>query len=722
MQILHIHLLGDFSITLDDKLITDFNSERLQSLLAYLLLHRHAPQPRRLISFLFWPESDETQARTNLRKLIYDLKHTLPNSERYLDLNGSVIQWYPDGPYTLDVADFESAHSHAISPADWKATVDLYRGELLPNCYDDWILTERQRLQDMFLDSLQKLISMLEDQREYQTAINYAHLLLHHQPLQEDVYRRLMILYSLNGDRAGVLRTFHACRTSLKRELDIDPSQLTRKTFDRLINSEQPSSTAPITVSKLVGRDSEWSKMLSAWRIALGDHPQWLILSGEDGVGKSRLSEEILQWASRQGITTTSAQCYPTGRELSYATTRDLLRDRPLSGLNKIWLSEIARLLPDILTDHPNVKYPAPLDQAWQQYHFFEALARALLANQPILIRIEDLQWCDNETLTWLSYLMSYDPKARWLLVCTLDKSELDNEHPLLTMIDNLHDKGYLTEIKLNPLSEIETQQLAATTSQGEVDSNLSTTLFQESFGNPLYALERLQSDGSGNGSNPEDLPQHSFKTAIKTKLEKLSQAAREITSLAAAVGRPFTVSELARASDTNETELLQALDELWQQQIFQEYATESYRFSHTRVGEIVYESLNPSNRADIHRKIAEALESSIQGDINLVSGEIAYHFEQAGLNERALPYYIKAGDAARQVFAIEAAVKYYQHALTLLPEDQQIPVLVKLGEVWQLIGNRNQAEALFRQGLRLAKEQGDEKAKALCSSALGQI
>jgi predicted ATPase len=131
---------------------------------------------------------------------------------------------------------------------------------------------------------------------------------------------------------------------------------------------------------------------------------------------------------------------------------------------------------------------------------------------------------------------------------------------------------------------------------------------------------------------------------------------------------------------------------------------------------------LDPSSRADIHRKIAEALESSIQGNLDMVSGEIAYHFEQAGLVDRASLYYVQAGDAAKQVYANEAAINYYQHAITLLPKDQQIPVLLKLGEVWQLMGDRNQAEAIFRQGLQLAREKGDAKAEALCVAALEKM
>jgi DNA-binding SARP family transcriptional activator len=305
MRKMHIQLLGGFSIDFGGTPVATMNSARLQSLLAYLILHRDVAQPRRKLSFLFWPDSEEAQARTNLRKLLYELKHALPDIEQFIDLEGPTLEWKAgDTSFDLDVEKFEKSVEQAKSAADFRQAIELYQGDLLPNCYDDWILLERQRLHQFYTEALDQLISHLENQRDYRAAINYAQRLLQHAPLEEDTYRRLMRLYALKGDRAGVLRTYHACATTLQRELEVEPSEITRKEYERLLNLDRPLSQLPAVNSALVGRNAEWAQMQAAWRIAFSGTPHWLLLSGEDGIGKTRLAEEFQRWAVRQGIAT----------------------------------------------------------------------------------------------------------------------------------------------------------------------------------------------------------------------------------------------------------------------------------------------------------------------------------------------------------------------------------------------------------------------------------
>ena len=110
---LSVSLLGDFCIRYDEAPVTDVDTPRLQSLLAYLLLHRDAPQSRAHLAFLFWPDTTEAQARTNLRNLLHHLRHALPDADSYLDASAQTLQWRSDAPFTLDVADFEAALAHA---------------------------------------------------------------------------------------------------------------------------------------------------------------------------------------------------------------------------------------------------------------------------------------------------------------------------------------------------------------------------------------------------------------------------------------------------------------------------------------------------------------------------------------------------------------------------------------------------------------------------------
>src|SRR5215472_8292933 len=144
--ILHIRLLGGVNLTHGDEAVTAVHSPRLHSLLGYLLLHRDTPQLRQHLAFTFWPDSNEAQARNNLRQILHELRHALPEAERFLFADTRTAGWRREACFELDVANFESAATEASTSrgetqerAALERAVALYRGKLLPGCYDGWI-------------------------------------------------------------------------------------------------------------------------------------------------------------------------------------------------------------------------------------------------------------------------------------------------------------------------------------------------------------------------------------------------------------------------------------------------------------------------------------------------------------------------------------------------------------------------------------------------------
>lgn len=185
---LHIRLLGDFCLHDDDRLVTQVNTARMQALLAFLVLRRHAPQSRLHVAALFWPDSTEAQARTNLRHQLHLLRQALPEADCNLQADAHTLQWRPDASFRLDVEDFESATSQDASLIALQEAIDAYRGELLPSCYDEWIVPERERLRQMYVEALGQLIVRLEQNQDYAAAICYAQRLQRHDPLHEATY------------------------------------------------------------------------------------------------------------------------------------------------------------------------------------------------------------------------------------------------------------------------------------------------------------------------------------------------------------------------------------------------------------------------------------------------------------------------------------------------------------------------------------------------------
>ncbi len=300
---LHVQLLGDFCLVYGESPVAQIDSPRLQSLLAYLVVHRSAPQSRQRLAFLFWPDSSEAQAHTNLRNLLHLLRDALPDTDRFLFVDAKTLQWRPAAPFTLDVADFERAVSQASSSTSLREAVNLYRGDLVPSCYDDWIVSERERLRQAFIEALEQLVRLLENQRDYRSASSYAERLLRHDPLREETYRQLMRLHALSGDRAGVLRVYQTCATVLRRELKAEVSPATREAYEQFVKMERqpvhvPELTRtprlnnlPIQLTSFIGREQEITgiKQLLSSRSSV----RLLTLTGAGGCGKTRLAIQV---------------------------------------------------------------------------------------------------------------------------------------------------------------------------------------------------------------------------------------------------------------------------------------------------------------------------------------------------------------------------------------------------------------------------------------------
>jgi serine/threonine protein kinase len=185
---LDIRLLGDFRLRYGDQQVTSLNTMRLQSLLAYLVLHRDAPQQRQHLAFLFWLDTTEAQARNNLRQLLHQLRQVFPAVEHFLSTDKHTLYWHPVTPINLDVAAFERALAEATAAAQLndqhalQAALEqadsLYCGELLPGCYDEWIFPERERFRQRHLQALERLLRLFEGRGDTVTAIRFTRRLL----------------------------------------------------------------------------------------------------------------------------------------------------------------------------------------------------------------------------------------------------------------------------------------------------------------------------------------------------------------------------------------------------------------------------------------------------------------------------------------------------------------------------------------------------------------
>src|SRR5262245_45036697 len=243
-----IHLLGDFRLTYAGAPPRLLPAPRVQALLAYLVLHRDAPQPRQRLAFLLWPESSESQARTNLRQLLHHLRRALPPDCALLTTDNQAAHWRCDAACAIDVTEFETAAARATEAqrrgdlADEQEALEcaarLYHDDLLPELFDEWLSPKREQLRESFASVLSRLATLLEATGNYPAAIRQAERLIALDPLREPYYQALIRLHALNQDRSSALRVYHQLMRELKRELGVTPGKATRELFAKVLKSE----------------------------------------------------------------------------------------------------------------------------------------------------------------------------------------------------------------------------------------------------------------------------------------------------------------------------------------------------------------------------------------------------------------------------------------------------------------------------------------------------
>jgi DNA-binding SARP family transcriptional activator len=711
MTVLHISLFGELHLTYHRQIITSINTPRLQSLLAYLLLHRQAPLRRQELGYRFWPDSTEAQARTNLRNLIHLLRRALPDVERFIYSDTLTLQWRSDAPYTLDVEQFEGILDEASRAKRQGNTtgmrnaleqaIEFYRGELLTGCYDEWIIPERERLLQRLLIALTELIDLLEQERAYSEAVTYLQHLIRIDPLRETAYQRLMQVHLLLGERASALRVYYSATTTIARELGVEPGQPLHDTYIRLLRgherdaSDTTSDLQASTTIPLVGRRHEWAQLQAAWRRARQSGPQLVILWGEAGIGKTRLAEELFNWVQRLGYSVASTRCYTAEGDLPYAPIASWIRSdalrRTWPQLPQVWLQEVSRIVPEIGGEQSPGAAPQPLREAWQRKRLFEGLAHAVtLAREQQLLSIDDLQWCDQDSLDWLHYLLRFKHDTALLIVATARREDPQLLQRMLQLLAVMRQQALVTEIELPPLSQAETADLATHLIAGPLDPVHLAQLYRESEGNPLFIVELARVIGKERDRTIPDaiirLPPR-VHAVLSARLSQLSPVALELAGLAATVGRDFSFALLQRASDMSEAELVRGLDELWQHRIIREQpgSTTAYAFSHDKLREVSYGELSLSRRQLWHRRIAAALETAHANRLDMVAGQIALHCELGGLWEQAVVYYERTASIARAIYANGEGISTLQHALMLFKtnvaklSDQKEPTAVRL-------------------------------------------
>jgi predicted ATPase len=690
---LRIYVLGPPRVEWRDHSVT-IARRQVRALLYYLGASLQSV-PRECLCGLFWPDAQESIARNNLSRLVSMLHGALPHPELLIT---SEDQLGLDRQQTWsDSCTFEQLWT------EWKATghsaclaeaVGLYHGSFLtgfslPDCpeYEAWLTTERQRCERIALQVLEALVDDYATKGEYTSAITCAQRYLEIDDLSEEIHRRLIELYALVGDRAAALRQYEHVVAVLERELGLDPLPETQAAYRAVQAGQAPRRISP-TISPveahisspdvpLVGREDAWHALEEAFGRARNSRGQVVLISGEAGIGKSRLMQDFCNSVQRQCILLTGAG-YPETQTSPYQPIVEALR----SGLSMEpfnleaypgWLAEASRLLPELRSLHPGLPEPSASEPGWARARLFESLEMILTGMaagvRPVLLCLDDLHWADPATLDWLAYL-GHHLATRRLLILGVYRSE--EATTVAELRNRLARHGVLHEVSLAGLDEPAVYRLLCHFDTGFCDrAALAGRMCTATGGNPFFLLETARAliesgQHLGRAISPEDITlPDSVRSAVQVRVQRLSPAARQVLESAAVLGTVFDFDTARLTSGRQEGEAIEALEELLSRQLLVAH-NGGYRFRHELTREAIYVGLSYHRRRLLHRRASETLEKLRPTD----AATLARHLELADQPGRAARYALQAGLAARAVYAHVEAHQWSDRALALLERE----------------------------------------------------
>ena len=368
--------------------------------------------------------------------------------------------------------------------------------------------------------------------------------------------------------------------------------------------------------------------------------------------------------ARLQGAVVATAQCLGTAGRLALAPVADWLRtdevQSAVATLDPAWRAEVGRLVP-VSGGASSSRATA---HAWQRHRFLEGLARALIAvRRPLLLVLDNLEWCDQETLAFITFCLRLAEGAHLLVAATLRQDDLDEDPALAGWIIRMRATGLLTEIPLSPLEAADTARLARAISGRPLPEARADLLQAATGGFPLYIIEAARGTADPGGAS---LPVGDLAAVLRKRLDQGTAAAREVAALAAAVGTNFTLDLLTEASDLDANLVVEAVDELWRRRIIREFR-DGYDFSHDLLRETAYAGISPPRRWLLHRRIAQGLELLHAENTDGVAAQLAEQYARAGRPERAVAYCQRAADVAAGMFAHAEEIRLHEKALSII-------------------------------------------------------
>lgn len=505
----------------------------------------------------------------------------------------------------------------------------------------------------------------------------------------------------------------------------------------------------------MVGRTAELSLIEEKLDLALQGQGQIVGITAEAGMGKSRLMAEVIRLARRQGMMGYGGECQSYGTSTSYLVWRNIWRgffqldpdwsaaeqvqslERQLSEIDPALLPRLPLLGAVLNVQIPDNDLTSSFDAKLRKESLESLLVDCLrkrARNTPLLLVLEDCHWLDPLSHDLLEVIARAVMDLPVLIALAFRPLPTDRFRvPRVSLL------SHFTEIPLHDLPAGEIEQLVSFKlgqiygEQARLPEALINKISQRAEGNPFYIEELLNylHDRNIDPQQPEALEQidlpDSLYSLILSRIDQLTENQKTLLKVASVIGRLFRAAMLwGIYNQFGDRERLRAdLDTLSDLDLTPMDTPEpelAYLFKHILTQEVAYETLSFATRAMLHDQIGQYIEQTHHDALDRYVDLLAYHFERSENEPKKRKYLLRAAEAAQADYANTAAIMYYQRVLHLLSEEQRVVGLLRLGQVFELVGEWENAEEIDREAERLASQINDVQSYAHAQRALGSL
>lgn len=518
-----------------------------------------------------------------------------------------------------------------------------------------------------------------------------------------------------------------------------------------------------IVRGRMIGRQEQLAEARDLWQMTTTGQGQALLISGEPGIGKTRLMKEIITHAEVSGGNALIGDFYEGGNA-PYSAFSQIIRQ----ALNRFAqngleipdsvLDDLLELTPDQRYQYPEIHPNPKLDPETEQQRLFENMVtfcELISQKAPLLLVIEDAHWGDSSTMKMLQHLIRRTQKQSLMILITYREIELKRSRPFNDLLLVLNRQRLGRRLKLDRLDREQTREMLAAIFAEDITSEFLDGIYHETDGNPFFIEEicrALVESGAvyfegGQWHRPDDIAEleipQGVQIAVETRLAQLPPEHQEILSMASILGREFDFETLKVALYLDEDTLIEALDAAEEAQMIEEVdgvGDVTFSFVHALVPSAITESVRTLRRRKMHRQAAEAIEQVSPSDYEA----LAYHFGEAGREELALKYHTLAGDRAAAAYANHDAEGHFQSALDLVESrpdeadlltqlgiskarqnkyDEAIGTWQKAIDLYQALGDIDKVAELYARSGRATWELGDTKSELeICRRGLSVV